>query len=530
MYSFVPMAASVAAIGLGLFMLAARALDWFASPGVVSENPLSAVAFALAGAALWLSGADSRLTGETGALARLRTRLASARWICAAIAALTGLLQLAVRGGMFGAVSPSVGVNLFLTGLALLVLDVKTRHGERPAEFLAALVALVSMLTIVDHAYGINSLRGVGLLQPMPWDSALIFLLLALGMLFARTHGGLMAIMTSDTVGGVLARRLLPAAILVPAVLGWLRLSGARGGLYDLESSTALFAVCTMLFLAMLVWWNAKLLHRADAERMRAEAELQQAKDEAERANNTKSEFLSRTSHELRTPMNAILGFAQLLEMDKLDASQRDDVRHILKSGNHLLDLINQMLDIACIGDSHLNLAIEPVSVRDAWRNASELLRPLAAGRGVKIDDEALLRSRALVQADAQRLAQVLSNLLSNAIKFNHVGGSVVVGCEETGGRQVRISVRDTGLGIPADKMHRLFTLFDRLGAERTGTPGTGVGLTVSKRLIEAMGGAIEVSSTAGGGSTFSITLAAAAAEQAPASPVARPRVVAKAN
>ncbi|CAN5684466.1 hypothetical protein BH23GEM5_BH23GEM5_03390 [soil metagenome] len=241
-------------------------------------------------------------------------------------------------------------------------------------------------------------------------------------------------------------------------------------------------------------------------ERKQIEEEAERAREAAERANRAKSEFLSRMSHELRTPMNSILGFAQLLARKELPGDQKKGVDHILKAGRHLLNLINEVLDITRIEANRQQLSIEPVQVRSALQEALSLIRPLAAQRECRIDDQVTAAAELYVRADRQRLTQVLLNLLSNAVKYNRPGGSVRVSCTAAEG-QIRIGVHDNGAGIPADKMDQLFVPFARLGAEQSGIEGTGLGLALSKRLVEAMEGQLEVKSTPGEGSTFMVEL-----------------------
>jgi CheY-like chemotaxis protein/anti-sigma regulatory factor (Ser/Thr protein kinase) len=217
-------------------------------------------------------------------------------------------------------------------------------------------------------------------------------------------------------------------------------------------------------------------------------------------------------SHELRTPMNSILGFAQLLAKRELPADQRKGVDHILKAGRHLLNLINEVLDIARIEADRQEFSLEPVPVENALREALTLIRPLAAQREIELDEELYGCAGRYVHADRQRLAQVLLNLFSNAVKYNRPGGSVSVVCEPSrsataeGGRFC-IGVGDTGRGIPAERMEELFIPFTRLGADRDEVEGTGLGLALSQRLVEAMGGELRVESTPGVGSTFWIDL-----------------------
>lgn len=243
-------------------------------------------------------------------------------------------------------------------------------------------------------------------------------------------------------------------------------------------------------------------------ERKREETVLQDARGEADRANQAKSEFLSRMSHELRTPLNAILGFAQLLELDALTMNQRESVAHILKGGRHLLTLINEVLDIARIESGRLSLSLEPVAVRDVAMEGFDLIKPLAVQRKVQLLCDLTAMDHLFVLADRQRLKQVLLNLLSNGVKYNREGGSLTLSCSQSSESRVRIVVSDTGLGMAHDKLARLFTPFDRLGAEQTGIEGSGLGLALSQSLVQAMGGTIHVASKVGQGSSFFVELA----------------------
>ncbi|MFN5911644.1 MAG: sensor histidine kinase, partial [Bacteroidota bacterium] len=232
-------------------------------------------------------------------------------------------------------------------------------------------------------------------------------------------------------------------------------------------------------------------------EQKAREEELITARRIAEEANASKSLFLSRMSHELRTPMNSILGFAQLMEMGELNEMQESAVRHILQSGQHLLGLINEVLDIARIETGKISLSIEQVNVTLTIKEVCALLDPLAQKNAVTISVGNSLQKDMFIHADQQRTVQILTNLINNAIKYNKENGKVMieqsVRLNESGKEVVRISIKDTGVGIKQDDLSRLFTPFERIGAQKTKIEGTRLGLAVVKELIHVLGGELGV-------------------------------------
>ena len=242
-------------------------------------------------------------------------------------------------------------------------------------------------------------------------------------------------------------------------------------------------------------------------EQKAAATAVRLAREEAERANRAKSDFLSRMSHDLRTPLNAILGFAQLLELDEVGESAKESIAHILRGGQHLLALINEVLDVARIEAGQLGLSPEPVDAVEIVALAVELVRPLAAQRGIVVVIEPAADG-VVVLADRRRLNQILLNLLSNAVKYNRQGGRVTVGFATAADGRVRISVTDTGAGMAQEKLDLLFRPFERLGAEQTDVEGTGLGLALSRGLADAMGGTLGVASVVDQGTTFWLELA----------------------
>lgn len=251
-----------------------------------------------------------------------------------------------------------------------------------------------------------------------------------------------------------------------------------------------------------------KRIHERTKELERSNIELLYARVEAEEANKSKSEFLSRMSHELRTPMNSILGFAQLLELGELTEAQLKSVRHILRSGKHLLDLINEVLDIARIEAGKVSISVEAVSAKEIINDCMDTIQPLAESKNIQVHAD--IADHVFIKADKQRLKQVLINILNNAIKYNRDSGEVWIKSltiPNIQGTRVRLMIKDTGWGISEKDLPKVFMPFERIGAENHAIEGTGLGLAVVKQLTELMGGIVGVESEEGKGTTFWIDL-----------------------
>ena len=249
---------------------------------------------------------------------------------------------------------------------------------------------------------------------------------------------------------------------------------------------------------------------QAEAALITARDQAEQAKDDAEEANRAKSQFLSSMSHELRTPLTAILGFGEILEgnpQEPLAPGQQEGVSYIVKAGEHLRTLIDEVLDLARIESGRLSLSLEPVLVGPVLLETFPIVEPLAATRRINLQDQTSTVHRQAVLADRNRLKQVLLNLLTNAIKYNREAGTVTLTAELAPERRLHLTVADTGSGLSAEQQALLFEPFERLGAEETGVEGTGIGLTITKRLMELMGGRIAVESVEGEGSRFTLDL-----------------------
>lgn len=238
-------------------------------------------------------------------------------------------------------------------------------------------------------------------------------------------------------------------------------------------------------------------------EKTHSEAELIKARYNAEKANKAKSEFLSSMSHELRTPMNAIIGFGQLLSLDIEDETHKDSVQEIINAGKHLLSLINEILDLSAIESGNISLNIENINLQSLINECISLIKPLTQTQHIRIINQIENSKTLQIRADRNKLKQVLLNLLSNAVKYNRIEGKITIGCEHRPGEQLRVFIVDTGQGLSAQKLGLIFEPFERAGAERSNIEGTGIGLVITKKLVEIMGGSIGVESKPGVGSSF---------------------------
>lgn len=290
---------------------------------------------------------------------------------------------------------------------------------------------------------------------------------------------------------GAIMTGIFAAALMAPSTIIWHESS------YLWVSEVVQLAI--VIAVGLLVAWRVDREARQREIAERTSRELLSAQQEADSASRAKSEFLSRMSHELRTPLNVILGFGQLLEMDTDDRSRPEYVNHILTAGHHLLGLVNEALDLSRAESGRLSMSLESVELMAVMNEAVQMIEPLASQRQITLTTSCSCDS-CWVKADSQRLKQVFLNLLSNAVKYSSEGGSVAVVTRAEEGGRMRAEVVDTGPGIPPDKVSRLFSPFDRLGAEATQIEGTGLGLTIAKALMEAMGGSIGVETSPGEG------------------------------
>lgn len=505
-------------------------------PGAVSMKANTALALVAGGAALWWLAVPG---------AGLRARRAGQ--LCAGLAALVGLLTLgehltgldlgidealfreeagAVGTSAPGRMAPLTALGLLLGGSALLMLDARAPRLRAVRQVVAMAVGALALLALLGYAYGAPSLYGPGPYTQMALHTAVALGALASGILAARPEQGLVAVVASDSTGGLMARRLLPPVVLAVALLGWLRLEGERRGLYDTESGASLFVVVSILLLASVVAWNAVRLHRADLERRRFEEELRRRDAELLRSNADLEQFAYVASHDLQEPLRMVTSYVQLLERrykGRLDADADEFIGYAVDGARRMQALINDLLAYSRVGTRAKPL--EPVESEEALRRALRDLELAIRDSGARVSHDALPR----VMADPVQLAQLFLNLVGNAVKFRRDEPLRVHVSAQRRGDEWVFGVQDNGIGIDPSDHERVFVMFQRLH-DRARYPGTGIGLAICKKIVERHGGRIWVESEAGQGATFRFTLPWSYFPPPPPPPVARESIAERAK
>jgi len=534
-FARVPVIAGIAVAILGAFALGGWAFslpvvaEW--TTGGTAMIPLAALCFVLAGASLVIA-VRPRQSATTEAIQQTLAALV------ATIAILT--LYEYIRSGESrldllagdrisqtqwywpGRMAVNSAGSILLYSLALLFIPHDRRKRDLRAQMFATPALFIALVAILGYVFGVRGIYSLSQSSGMALPAAIAHLTLGIGIIFAVRDRGVPSLLMDEGPAGVLTRRLLPAALFAPIVLGIIRLAGESAGMYEAEFGVSLFAVASILTFVGLVLWSARVLRNTDKERVdllalekearahaeKARSEAEAARAEAERANNSKTDFLAVMSHELRTPLTAIMGYEELLSdgiTGPVTELQQQQLGRINASARHLLGLIDEILTFARVDIGRERVRWESMSVNHTLSDAASLVEPMAAAKVLKLIVTLLDEDQA-IQTDGTKLRQMLVNLLSNGIKFTEKG-EVRLGCAETNGI-LEISIADTGVGIAAENIEYVFEPFwqaEQTATRKTG--GTGLGLSVTRKLARLLGGEVTVASRIGAGTTFLLTL-----------------------
>lgn len=532
----VPFIAGSAVTIIGALVLAGWALnlpfitEWAA--GGIPMIPLTALCFVLAGGSLTMAVRPHR-SARTEAIQQTLAALVATIAILTFYEYLRGsasefdllLFGDKLRGGPLsppGRIAVNTAACLLLFALALLSIPHDQRKRDLRAQMFATPGLFIALVAVLGYVFGVRGMYSLSQSSGMPMPTAIVHLILGVGIIFAVRDRGVAALLMDEGAAGVLTRRLLPAALLAPVLLGIIRLAGESAGIYESEFGVSLFAVLSILIFVVLVLWSARVLRNSDKERVdllaleqqarahaeKARSEAEAARAEAERANNSKTDFLAVMSHELRTPLTAIMGYEELLSdgiTGPVTELQRQQLGRINASSRHLLGLIDEILTFARVDIGRERVRWESMSVNHTLADAASLVQPMAADKQLRFVVELLDEDQA-IQTDGTKLRQMLVNLLSNGIKFTDKG-EVRVGCAVSNGL-LEVRIADTGVGIAAENIEDVFEPFwqaEQTATRKTG--GTGLGLSVTRKLARLLGGDVSVASRMGAGTTFLLTL-----------------------
>lgn len=531
-----PTASAIIVAAIAVIVLVGWATDFHellrVAPNGITMVPVTAVCFILAALSLALAGRAARSD--------------ITRWIQKLFAIIVGLVAVvelveywyepkfgfdlilfhdAVQAAPWrpsGRIAVNTSATLLLMSLALISVSHDIKKRDLRSQLFASAGLMVAIIALLGYVFGVRGLYAFSDNSGMALVSVVCFLVLGIGILFAQCERGLSALLADHGAAGVMTRRLLPAAMVLPVMLSLLRIAGQRAGMYDTEFGMTLFAGASIVTFLGVVVWAARVLRNMDTDRSalilreqqarsaaeRARIEAETARTEAERANTIKTDFLAVMSHELRTPLTAIMGYEELLSdgiTGPVTEEQRQQLGRINASAHHLLGLIDEILTFARVDVGREKIRLDKISMNTAIAEAAALVEPMAAAKSLRFVVVNLFEDQSIT-TDRTKFKQMLVNLLSNAIKFTDEGEVRLTAAIR--GDVAELCVSDTGIGIEPVHLEAIFEPFWQVeqGATRK-AGGTGLGLSVTRKLARLLGGDVTVKTSAGKGSTFTLTL-----------------------
>lgn len=506
-------------------------------PASLPMSPLTAACCIVLGVALMLAQKESRLFSWSakvlGGLVVITTLIILGEYALGMQTGIDTLIFAPVGVDVTGHDNRRMAINtaiavLFLA-VGLLFLENDRRMRGLKSQFCGTLTLIVAFIALVGHLFGVRDFYSFQVLSGMALLTAITLSILGFALLFSQLHRGIPALIVDDGAAGFVARRLLPGVLIVPFFLTMLSVAGEERGMFGQRLGASLGSVANVVTFLLLIAWSARVLRETDRKRVdlfqrereardasekareEAEAAMQQAqaaRQEAESANGAKSDFLAVMSHELRTPLAAIMGYQELLAdgiTGPITEQQGQQLGRIKASARHLLSLIDEILTFTRLDAGRETVLVEQMDLEDSMCQAADIVEPLVSAKKLKLK---LIPPcpGVTIESDPTKVRQILVNLLSNAVKFTDTGVVTLEGKSLPG--EVQLIVSDTGIGIQPENFHRIFEPFWQVEQKVTRrATGTGLGLTVSRRLANLMGGDVVVTSTAGEGAAFTVTL-----------------------